>query len=142
MIRSLFEGEIRMTVTVSGEPRDPIPALRSQLDFMIDTYMQGGMEFRFYYDGETVMRPGDPDDPTDPAALEKPGVVSFFTEEAREELVSVLDRAGSPIMGTTDQQILEIAGEEMSALFAGSCTAEECARRIQSRVGILLAEGK
>ena len=141
-VGALVGGDIPTTVSMDGAPRDPIPPLRSQLEKMIGVYRAGDMEFRFYYDGGAVMKHGDREHPTDPGELDKPGIVSFFTEEAEAELISILDRAGVPIMGASDGEIPAIIGEELSALFAGSCTAEECARRIQSRAGIRLAEAK
>ncbi|MCR5264204.1 MAG: hypothetical protein K6D94_10045, partial [Clostridiales bacterium] len=75
-----------------------------------------------------------------PAALDRPGIVSFFTEEKREKLYAILDGAGTPLFFRTDTQITQIVSEELSALYAGSCSPEDCAARIQSRVGIRLAE--
>lgn len=141
-VGSLIGGEIPTTVSMGGALHDPIPPLRSQLERMIEGYRAGDMEFRFFFEGGAVMKHGDREHPTDPGTLDKPGIVSFFTEEAEAELLSILDRAGTPLMGTADGEVQGIVGEELSALFAGSCTPEECARRIQSRVGIRLAEIK
>ena len=142
MIRFLFEGEVPMTVSVNGALRDPIPSLRSRLESMIDAYTAGDMEFRFYYDGASSMKHGDRAHPTDPAELDRPGVVSFFTEEAKDELEAVLDRAGSPMAEAVDPQIREIVREELSALYAGACSPEDCAARIRSRVSLWLAENR
>ena len=142
MIRFLFEGEVPMTVSVNGALRDPIPSLRSRLESMIDAYTAGDMEFRFYYDGTSSMKHGDRAHPTDPAELDRPGVVSFFTEEAKNELEAVLDRAGSPMAEAVDPQIREIVREELSALYAGACSPEDCAARIRSRVSLRLAENR
>ena len=140
MIRSLFEGEVRMTVSTSGAIHDPLPVLRSQTDRMIDSYNAGGMEFCFYFDGSSEMRRGDPENPAASASLDRPGIVSFFTEEKRQELYAILDRAGTPLFSRTDAQIAQIVSEELSALYAGACSPEDCAKKIQSRVGIWLAE--
>ena len=142
VIRALIEGDVTMTVSANGALHDPIPPLRSQLKKMIGAYRAGDMEFRFYFDGGSFMKHGDREHPTDPAELEKPGIVSFFTEEAEAELIDLLDRAGTPIMAATEDEIREMVWEEITALLAGSCTPEECARRIQSRAGIRLAETK
>ena len=142
VIRALIEGDVTMTVSANGALHDPIPPLRSQLKKMIGAYRAGDMEFRFYFDGGSFMKHGDREHPTDPAELEKPGIVSFFTEEAEAELIDLLDRAGTPIMAATEEEIREMVWEEITALLAGSCTPEECARRIQSRVGIRVAEAK
>ncbi|MBQ3707334.1 MAG: hypothetical protein II889_05415 [Clostridia bacterium] len=141
-IRSFFEGQPRMTVSMNGQIYDPIPTLYSQIDRMIDAYIDGGMEFRFYADGSSERKRGDPEDPTDPGTLEKPGIVSFFREEDRARLHEILDIAGTPLDAAVDEEITAIVAEELSALYAGAASVDSCAKRIQSRVSIWLAEHK
>ena len=51
-----------------------------------------------------------------------------------------LNNAGSPILERTPTDIQNIVNEEMSVFFSGMGTAEDCARKIQSRVEIWLSE--
>ena len=135
-LRSFFEGSYPMMI--GG--RNGLPALRSQMDEVVDAYIASEQEFVFYYDGDYKMRFGDRNAPMDPAELEKPGIVSFFTEEHKKLLYNILDKAGTPIVNAVDEQIGAIINEELSAFYAGACSADDCAARIQSRVSLWLAE--
>ena len=141
-IRSLFEGQPRMLVSVSGGINDPLPTLYSQIDWIVDTTIDSGAEFRFYADGSSERKRGDPENPTDPGTLEKPGIVSFFREEDRTKLHEILDMAGTPLDAAVNEEITAIVAEELSALYAGAASVDSCAKRIQSRVSIWLAEHK
>ena len=44
------------------------------------------------------------------------------------------------VSAAVDPQVAGIISEEISSFLGGTCTAEECASRIQSRVTIRLAE--
>lgn len=63
-----------------------------------------------------------------------------LTEEEYAGLYEILDNAGSPILEDTPDDVWNIVNEEMSAFLSGMGTAEECAKKIQSRVSIWLAE--
>ena len=63
-----------------------------------------------------------------------------LTEEEYAGLYEILDHAGSPILEDTPEDVWNIVNEEMSAFLSGMGTAEECAKKIQSRVSIWLAE--
>ncbi len=56
------------------------------------------------------------------------------------ELFSMLENTGSPILERTPTDVQNIVNEEMSAFLSGMGTAEDCAKKIQSRVEIWLAE--
>ncbi len=74
--------------------------------------------------------------------LSEPGIVVTLTDEKIREIAGLLDTAGSPVTDRLDSDMMEIVGEELSAMLAGAATPEACAARLQSRVGILLAERK
>ena len=71
----------------------------------------------------------------------RPGIKTTLTPEKADAFRNLLENAGSPLplRGSTEE-ITAILEEEMSALLAGSCTAADCAARIQSRVSLWLAE--
>ena len=139
-IRSLFEGVPQRMLSMNGAIRDPIPTLRTQLDFLLDAYENA--EFLFRADGSSEMRRAAPENPTDPASLEQPGIVTRFTDEGRAALYDLLDCAGSPLDASVNEEILAIVTEELSALSAGAASIDSCAGRIQSRVSLWLAEHK
>ena len=62
------------------------------------------------------------------------------TPEEYAEICDLLDSMGSPIIEDTPEDVWNIVNEEMSAFFTGMGTAEECAKKIQSRVSIWLSE--
>ena len=73
----------------------------------------------------------------------RPGIKTTLTPEKAEAFKKLLETAGRPLsMGGDTGEITAIMEEEMSALIAGSCTPEDCADRIQSRVSLWLAEHK
>ena len=72
--------------------------------------------------------------------LRYPGLITTFKAEDRDKYIALLDEIGITAEETGDKAILSILREEMSSLFAGFGTPEDCAKKIQSRVGIWLAE--
>jgi ABC-type glycerol-3-phosphate transport system substrate-binding protein len=66
-----------------------------------------------------------------------------FTEQHEREFLDFLDNiAGQPVSTLSDDVIADILSEEITSLFGGAKTAEECARVIQSRVSIYLSENE
>ncbi len=63
-----------------------------------------------------------------------------LTDEEVEKVIEIFDNMGSPIMEKAPAAVEEIVKEEMSSYFSGMGTAEDCAKKIQSRVEIWLAE--
>lgn len=63
-----------------------------------------------------------------------------LTEEELAALYEVLDNAGSPIIYETPRSIDALISEEVSAYLAGVGTAEDCAGKVSSRLGIWLSE--
>lgn len=65
---------------------------------------------------------------------------SMLSQGELGELYNFLDNIGIPLTLETPSAIDEIVEEEISAYLAGVGTADDCARKIQSRVEIWLAE--
>ena len=55
---------------------------------------------------------------------------------------TVFDSVGAPWLSGIGAEVSAIIAEELSALTAGSATPESCAKSIQSRVSIWLAENR
>ncbi|MBQ5355984.1 MAG: hypothetical protein IIU08_08955 [Clostridia bacterium] len=73
--------------------------------------------------------------------LGSPGWVSVPTAEDFARFEAFLDNdAGYPLTERLDPEITGIISEEISAFLSGVDTAEDCAKKIQSRVSIWLAE--
>ena len=94
----------------------------------------------YYLNGFWESRKRDLENPLTEDQLTKPGVVVDFTEDDRQRLWELFDRAGMPIIYNTPEGVEDIVSEEVSAFLAGMGSAEECAGKIQSRVSIWLAE--
>ena len=76
-----------------------------------------------------------------PDDLTSPGWISIPTEEDFARIEAFLDNdAGYPLTERISPEINDIIEEEISAYFAGVGSAEDCAKKIQSRVSIWLAE--
>ncbi|MBQ3706985.1 MAG: hypothetical protein II889_03655 [Clostridia bacterium] len=123
--------------------RNDIPILRSSFDVMCEEYYS--YRFEFYYDGSASWGTYDPDSPDDQRTtedLDRPGIVTFFTKEDAERIKAFLDQPVTPVGGAVNEEVSAIIGEEVSAYLGGSVDAEGCAKRIQSRVSIWLAEHK
>lgn len=79
--------------------------------------------------------------PETEALFPHPGVRIPFTEEDAQALFRWFDEAiGYPAAEAVDREIEVIVNEEVSRYLAGTNSAEDCARIIQSRVSIWLAE--
>ncbi|MBR4205048.1 MAG: hypothetical protein IKQ92_06200, partial [Clostridia bacterium] len=72
--------------------------------------------------------------------LSSPGVVARYTEEDHERLKAWIGSAGTPLVSQVPEQVQAIIDEEIAAYLGGVGTAEDCAKKIQSRVSIWLAE--
>lgn len=59
-----------------------------------------------------------------------------------DRAIAYLDAAGEPLTNRLPQAVYDIINEEFSAFCAGQGSADDCAGKIQSRVGIWLAERK
>lgn len=102
---------------------------------------EGGMYCFVRYDGGMSGSSRDFELDPDGTYQGRPGVKTTLTPEKAAAFKAMLDNAGRPLPLTGDtDEITAIMEEEMSALLAGSCTPEECAARIQSRISLWLAE--
>ena len=63
-----------------------------------------------------------------------------YTAEDGERLMEICEGAGVPLSMTPYEEIGDILSEEVSAFLGGLGTADDCAKKIQSRVSIWLAE--
>ena len=63
-------------------------------------------------------------------------------EEQHERKRRWLEEAGGRAIDLLPPEVNELIREEISAYLGGVGTAEECAKKIQSRVSIWLAENK
>ncbi|MBE6726517.1 MAG: hypothetical protein E7576_15215 [Ruminococcaceae bacterium] len=76
-----------------------------------------------------------------PADLDVPGWVSVPTAEDFARFEAFLDNdAGYPLTERLSPEISSIIKEEISAFLSGNGTAEDCAKKIQSRASIWMAE--
>ena len=121
-----------------SDPLKGIPVLRSVLKERCMSY--DGFWFELYTDGSA--------DQFSPKmkyevgrTLPKPGIAVQFTEETAEEIVGWFDDAiGLPVRDHADSEVSGIVNEEITAYLAGTKSAADCARVIQSRVSVWLAE--
>lgn len=95
-----------------------------------------------YTTGVTHSVEQDPDNPLTEETLDKPGIILSFTDDDRRNLEEFLDRSGNPLIHEIPDAVRHIVRDEMSAYFGGLGTAEDCAKKIQSRVSIWLSENK
>ena len=76
-------------------------------------------------------------------ALEKADGVpirELITEEMYERANRFFDESGQPMLEYVPEDIWEIIEEETSAFYAGHGTAEDCAKKIQSRASLWMEE--
>ncbi|MBQ3707333.1 MAG: hypothetical protein II889_05410 [Clostridia bacterium] len=132
---------IRSLITGRTSHGSGLPALKSDYDAEIEQYLNGTVHYQ-YFDGGGGSRPDDPEHPMTVDDLDRPGIVFRYTKEMAEEYKKILDEVGAPLSAGISDELYGIITEEISAYCGGSCTAEDCAKRIQSRVGIWLAEHK
>ncbi len=82
----------------------------------------------------------DPDNPLTETMLDDAGVILDFTPEDGKRFMDLLDAAGDAFAKVLPEEVLAIVEEEISVLFGSASTAESCAKKIQSRASIWLAE--
>ena len=116
-----------------------MPILRESLRKVCEGFYD--YEFEFYYSGGGGYGPGDPDNPRTQDDLDEPGVLAHFTPEHTEALINYIDNdCGSPLTEAMPTELQSIITEEITSFTGGAKTAEECAKVIQSRAKIWLAE--
>ncbi len=113
-----------------------IPALVSEFEKEVRDYYT--YDFAFTYSGGASWGTKNPDRPRE---LREPGILTEFTEEDERRIRDLLNNhCGVPYALAAEEDVTAIAEEEISAFLGGLGTAEDCAKKIQSRVSILLAE--
>ena len=118
-----------------------MPVLKTDFEAKAREYYNA--DFIFYFDSWETSVPKDPAHPITSESLEKPGIVTEFTEADADFILDYLDnRCGCPYTLSVHEEIAAIIQEEISAYLAGVGTAEDCAKKIQSRVSIWLAENR
>ena len=92
-----------------------------------------------YFNGQTESYSGY--EPFTEADLKSPGYICRLGKSDTDRLKTLLDDIlGYPMIDAVPETVTEIANEEVSAFLGGVGTAEDCAKKIQSRVSIWLAE--
>ena len=118
--------------------RDVFPILKDRFrDGLAQLYDQ---EIIQYFSGNMHITTPKPDPPTTYADLREPGYIVDFTEADAEHILDSLASAGVPLSKRIPAEVTAIVEEEISAFLAGHGSAEDCARKIQSRASIWLAE--
>ena len=116
-----------------------LPVLKSDFERTAKEYADS--VFTFYFDGWETVGQKDPEHPLTSEQLDRPGIVTEFTEEDAAFIYDYLDnRCGAPYALSVDEEVAAIIQEEISAFLSGVGSAEDCAAKIQSRVSIWLAE--
>ncbi len=97
--------------------------------------------FEVYFDGSMSWGSYNPEYDDINAPLDRPGIRKFFSEEDAAAMLNWLDKdVGAPVTSSVNPEISAIIDEEISSYLAGTKTAADCAKIIQSRVTIWLAE--
>ncbi len=117
-----------------------IPALKSTFDGMIDAWYQ--WQFDDYYVLHDFVYSYRDREYAITEDLEYPGILSTFEREDRDKYVALFDEIGTAASERGIKEIRDILVEEASAFLAGRGSPEDCAKKIQSRVSIWLAEHK
>ena len=132
-----FIKSIVLSVQENLTPESRFPILKERCEHVLSMY--DDIRITAYPDSfgwwEDVY---DPDIPEDPLVKANGGMIYRFDQEARARMMKFLDMRCEPIKNNDD--IIEIILEEVSAMTAGHSSPEECAKKINSRVKILLAE--
>ncbi len=128
-LETLFEPD-----AISGA--QSIPGLVSEFDKVVREYYL--YDFAFTFSGTSSR---DLKDSWFPLTLTEPGILTEFTEEDERRIRDILDNhCGIPFALSANEDVTAIVNEEISVFLGGVGTAEDCAKKIQSRVSIMLAE--
>ena len=129
VLETLFEPD-----AISGA--QSIPGLVSEFDKVVREYYL--YDFAFTFSGASSR---DLKDSWFPLTLTEPGILTEFTEEDERRIRDILDNhCGIPFALSANEDVTAIVNEEISVFLGGVGTAEDCAKKIQSRVSIWLAE--
>jgi len=114
------------------------PVLRSQFEQYMEADL--GTYYEIYLDGTSMYFPKNVGyDPN--KAMQKAGFRMLFDEMEAAKMLDWFDnRIGLPLTKSVQVELSDIINEEISVYLSGIRMAEDCARVIQSRVSIWLAE--
>lgn len=119
--------------------RNDFPVLKSE--FMKTCEEEYDSLFEVYFSGGMSWGPYNPEYDDLEAEMQEPGIRKFFTEEDAKAMLAWFDNeVGAPTSDAVNEEITAIIEEEISSYLGGAKTASDCARIIQSRVNIWLAE--
>ena len=107
------------------------------MDSMAEDYL--GREYLWWYErgGKWSMGEGTITEED----RQKPHVSGVFTEEDYARLTAILDEAGAPALTAKKYENAgKLIREELIEFQAGVGTVEECAKKIQSRASLWMAE--
>ncbi len=130
------------SIILSYDPDDlanrGYPVLKPQFEQM--TEADYGSYFEIHLDGTVTHYPRNIGyNPN--GTMRKPGFRMRFDDAEAAKMLDWFDnRIGLPVTQTVGTELSDIINEEISAYLGGIRTAEDCARIIQSRVSIWLAE--
>ncbi len=123
----------------SDEGQGGLPALKSSFDALVESWY--GAQFEdFYVVHDYVYMARDMEHAITEADMQYPGILSTFEPEDRDKYIAILDGIGTTAAERGVRDIRNMIYEEASAFFSGVGSAEDCAKKIQSRVSIWLAE--
>ncbi len=132
---------IRRCFTAEGE-QGGIPALKTSFDKAAELLYE--KQFEDYYipraDAQSQSYDKKYADPE--KKLKYPGYVSTFDPEDRDKYAALFDEIGTSPSERGIPEVRGIIGEELSSFLGGVGSAEDCAKKIQSRVSIWLAENQ
>ena len=118
-----------------------IPILKSRFDSIMAAELR--RTYVLYFSGNSMSLDRNPDNPFTEADLTEPGIIVEPDEDDIAHIRRLTDEyAGKPLKDRLDPAISDIIAEEISAMTGGVSTPENCAKKIQSRVSIWLAEHK
>lgn len=128
-------GEERMFFYGAGNPMFPVTKtnIRKQAERENDCYYVVSLD-------KLVPNPILWDGQNPPEYNEKQNFGISITEEDVEFILDILDSHGASVTIPAHKTVNSLIDEELGAYYSDSITAEEAARRIQSRVSIYLAE--
>jgi hypothetical protein len=137
---------IRDLMTEAYASMSCCPSLKDISREYVRPFLDSGEYWVVYYtDWERGRRQGYAEDGVYPTRedLKEPGYVLIETWEKYDRYVELLDdKLGYPMTESMHADVTDIVREEISAFAAGVGTAEDCAKKIQSRVSIWLAENR
>ena len=115
-----------------------IPALKSRYRELIGTYLGGSLAM--WANGSISVTAAGMDNSYMIRQSGQPYLEKELTAESTAWFEEFCDRPVMPILSKAPADLYAIVNEELSAYFTGAVSAEDCAKKIQSRASIWLAE--